>query len=92
MSDEIAFTITFFDDHVAARKREEVCTLEAVVDLIRSATAARKDQLPWLKLARFGEQRTEKGARPYTDRQIDVLARIGEKVDHLLRATWAAGA
>jgi len=49
-----AFAVTFFTDHAAKTKREESLSLERLAERIRHTTAARKDGLPWLKLARFG--------------------------------------
>ena len=63
--DEVAVcevVVTFFANHAAATKREETLTLEALATLIHSTTANAKEQLPWLKFARFGDTRTEKGS------------------------------
>lgn len=54
--------VTFFQDYGATTRREGTTTLRSLADLIARTTASRKDQLPWLKLARFGETRTEKGS------------------------------
>ncbi|MGI4951927.1 MAG: DUF3987 domain-containing protein [Janthinobacterium lividum] len=56
------FAVTFFQDHTASRKQEELHTLDSLADCIRTTTAAEKGRLPWLKLARFGDQRTKKGS------------------------------
>jgi hypothetical protein len=50
--------VTFFKDFAAKTKREEVLTLRALGDLIATTTAVEKTALPWLKLARFGDQKT----------------------------------
>jgi hypothetical protein len=55
------FTVTFFDHTSARFKREQQLTAAELVELIETSSAERKDLLPWLKLARFGELRTEKG-------------------------------
>jgi putative DNA primase/helicase len=56
------FAVTFFSDHVAQEKRLESLTVEAVAKIIRTTSASEKARLPWLKLARFGNARTEKGS------------------------------
>ncbi|MFC0386863.1 phage/plasmid primase, P4 family [Muricoccus vinaceus] len=56
------FPVTFFRDHTATRKREELTTLTQLAKRITTTNAPRKDQLPWLKLAQFGDARTEKGS------------------------------
>lgn len=53
-------TVTFFPDEKAQKKREEALTLEQLRDKILSTTAADKFDLPLLKLAAFGNQRTDK--------------------------------
>ena len=55
------FTVTFFTDAAAAAKREEAICLHDLADLIATTSASSKGQLPWLKLARFGDTRTGKG-------------------------------
>jgi hypothetical protein len=52
--------VTFFSDHAAADKRERDLSLDDLAELIREAMAPSKEQLPWLKLARFGECRKYK--------------------------------
>ncbi len=55
-------TVTFFPNHGANRKREESLTLAELAERIRVTDAPSKAMLPWLKLARFGEKRTDKGS------------------------------
>ena len=52
--------ITFFPDYAAATKHEESYTPRALAGRIRVVTAPSKARLPWLKLARFGDTRTDK--------------------------------
>lgn len=52
------FAITIFASASATRKAEEQTTLSALADRIRTTQAPAKSQLPWLKLARFGDRRT----------------------------------
>ena len=57
-----AITVTFFADHAATTKREECLTLTALAELIRATNADTKQSLPWLKLAKFGDARTDKNS------------------------------
>jgi hypothetical protein len=59
---DAAVVVTFFIDHAATTKREELLTLEDLAERIRATDAATKQGLPWLKLARFGDQRTDKNS------------------------------
>src|SRR5215469_5260622 len=52
-------TVTFFDDFAALTKREASLTIAELVDLIEQTTAATKEQLPWLKCAIFGNERSQ---------------------------------
>jgi len=54
--------VTFFENCAAAKKTEEHLTLPDLAERIRHTSAPRKDALPWLKLARFGDTRTSKGS------------------------------
>jgi len=54
--------VTFFTDAAARTKREELYSLRSLATRINAITAARKTGLPWLKLARFGQLRTDKGS------------------------------
>jgi hypothetical protein len=58
----LTFTVTFFPDFAAKTKREQLLGLNTLAQLIHDAAAPAKEQLPWLKLARFGDTRTEKGS------------------------------
>jgi hypothetical protein len=71
--------VTFFKDATARTKREELCILRSLADRINTVTAARKADLPWLKLARFGEQRTDKNSLRHDD---NVLAISGIEGDY----------
>lgn len=52
--------VTFFKNFAASEKWEEHFSLRNLAVRIKSVTAATKAQLPWLKLATFGELRTDK--------------------------------
>jgi hypothetical protein len=56
------FALTTFKDYAAATKHEEFWTLRALAERIRATTASEKEALPWLKLARFGDVRTDKNS------------------------------
>ena len=59
---EASCEITFFDNYAATVKREEHHTLEALAERISTTTADTKERLPWLKLARFGDARSNQGS------------------------------
>jgi hypothetical protein len=71
--------LTLFQSHGAAAKREETVTLRSLAGRVATTTAARKDQLPWLKLARFGDTRTDKGSLRH---DANVLAISGIEADY----------
>jgi putative DNA primase/helicase len=71
--------VTYFDDYAAVRKNERQISLEQLAEQIRSANAAEKDALPWLKLARFGNATTEHGSLRH-DR--NVISVTGCEVDY----------
>lgn len=52
--------LTIFRDSAAATKQEKTITLRALASVIKKQTAVRKDALPWLKLAQFGDKRSDK--------------------------------
>src|SRR3954453_6400331 len=54
--------VTFFTDHLASTKREQRLTPTALAELIHTTAAKDKASLPWVKLARFGDQRTNRGS------------------------------
>jgi putative DNA primase/helicase len=55
-------TVTFFTNSAATSKHEEQLSLEALAQLIDTTTAPSKEELPWLKLARFGSKRSQGGS------------------------------
>jgi hypothetical protein len=57
-----SFAVTFFPNLGATEKREERHTLRSLADQVRTVTAAEKSQLPWLKLARFGNQQSKRNS------------------------------
>ena len=56
---DLRVAVTFFPNRAAATKTEEYLTLSELALRIRVADAPQKDMLPWLKLARFGNQPTD---------------------------------
>jgi hypothetical protein len=72
-------TVTFFPNSAAKTKREETLTLAKLAALIKRAHAAQKEDLPWLKLARFGEQRSDKNSLRH---DANVLAITGIEADY----------
>lgn len=54
--------ITFFAGYAAATKTESTTSLRALMDKLSTTKAVKKDALPWLKLASFGNQKTDRGS------------------------------
>jgi Protein of unknown function (DUF3987) len=73
------FLVTFFPDQKAGKMTAEHLTLPALRDKILQTTAPKKDELPWLKLAEFGEQRSDKNCLRHDG---NVLTVTGCEVDH----------
>src|SRR5271155_1607455 len=59
--------VTFFDDFAARSKREERLAPADLARLICNTIASQKSQLPWLKLARFGNTRSDKNSLRHDD-------------------------
>ncbi len=71
--------VTFFTNFAAAQKQEKCWSLRSLEPHIRSVTAARKNELPWLKLARFGGIASVKGCLRH---DANVLAITGIEADY----------
>jgi hypothetical protein len=71
--------VTLFASYAANTKREACFTAQELADLIRRAMAASKEALPWLKLARFGDQRTAAGSLRHDG---NMLAITGIEADY----------
>jgi hypothetical protein len=54
--------VTVFADFAAPEQRLEVLSLAALAELARTTTARAKEDLPWLKLARFRSGATPRGS------------------------------
>jgi hypothetical protein len=74
-----AIAVTFFRDFGASRKTEEELSLQQLAPRILASNAPVKKQLPWLKLARFGNVRTEKNSLRHNP---NVLAISGIEADY----------
>ncbi|WP_338661148.1 virulence-associated E family protein [Pararoseomonas sp. SCSIO 73927] len=72
-------TVTRFDGHGAARKKEVAISLRNLAPGILKRTAPEKSALPWLKLAQFGDQATPKGSLRH---DANVLAVDGVEGDY----------
>ncbi len=74
-----AFHVTIFPDEYAAMKTAEVLTPWALCDKILTTSAAIKTDLPYLKLARYGDVKSDKNCLRYDD---NVRAISGVVVEH----------
>jgi hypothetical protein len=74
-----AITVTFFDDKFATSKREAQITLQALAARIERTTKPEKTRLPWVKCARFGEQKTKDGSLRHN---ANMLAITGIEADY----------
>jgi hypothetical protein len=72
-------TVTFFENFAAKTKSEETLSLDEIERLIREATAHSKAELPWIKLARFGNIKTNKGSLRH---DANVIAITGIEGDY----------
>jgi predicted P-loop ATPase len=72
-------TVAFFKDYRASSVRHETITLAFLVSLILSQTAAEKAKLPWLKLALFGDLRTDMKALRH---DANILEISGVELDY----------
>ena len=72
-------TVTFIKDETGAEMRRVDMTLPQLAEHIRFQTAASKMALPWLKLALFGNKRSEKNSLRTNE---NVLQITGIEVEH----------
>ncbi len=77
-------TITTFDGYAATSKAEVTTSLRAFIPQLRDTTANSKAELPWAKLATFGEARTDNGSFRHDKNIVSVdgaeLDYDGEKI------------
>lgn len=76
---DVPLRVTLFPDHKAQSKGELATTLRALCQRIRDTRAVSKAALPWLKLAQFGDTRTDKGSLRY---DANVMAITGVEGDY----------
>lgn len=74
-----AFVTTFFVNAAASSRTEARNTLTQLADRIRMTNARCKSQLPWLKLARFGNKRSVEGS---LRNDANVVAISGVEADY----------
>jgi hypothetical protein len=73
------FQVTFFSDASAKKLKARDMSLEELRDLILKTSAAAKADLPWLKLATFGDKRSDKGSLRHN---ANVLSISGIEADY----------
>ena len=73
------FNMTVFTDTKAAEINDAHCNLTELAGVVRDKMASRKDRLPLLKLATFGDDRTDKGSLRH-DGNLDRVT--GVEVDY----------
>src|SRR3954451_24256748 len=71
--------VTVFDDATARTKRLELYSMRSLASRINAVTAARKADLPWLKLVKFGEMRSNKGSLRH---DANIIAISGIEADY----------
>jgi len=76
---DIPLSVTFFRDHAAQSKRTYEHSLRALIPMLRDTTAPSKAELPWLKLATFGDVRTQRGSLRHDD---NITAVTGIEADY----------
>ena len=79
MPGAMGWAVTFFGDYAAATKREALVDLADLVRRIETTTGPAKAGLPWLKMARFGEVKTDKGSLRH---DANMLAISGVEADY----------
>jgi hypothetical protein len=65
-------TVTAFRDHAAREKTERALSLRQLAERVMHTKAASKAALPWLKLASFGDVRTEKHSLRHNDNVLSI--------------------
>ena len=77
MSVKIAFTT--FDSRWAARKAQYECAWVQIISVLKNPPKCdTKDQAPWIKMATFGEQRTEKNCLRSNDNILEITGLEGD--------------
>lgn len=73
------FAVSFLRDETGKSVTEESLSLSELAERIRTTTAQTKEDLPWLKLARFGSVRTVAGSLRHN---ANVIAITGVEADY----------
>jgi hypothetical protein len=76
---DIPLSVTFFRDYAAQSKRDQEQSLRALIPMLRDTTAPSKAELPWLKLATFGDVRTSRGSLRHDE---NITAVTGIEADY----------
>lgn len=76
---DIPLSVTFFRDYAAQSKRANEQSLRALIPMLRDTTAPSKAELPWLKLATFGDVRTVRGSLRHDE---NITAVTGIEADY----------
>jgi hypothetical protein len=76
---DIPISVTFFRDHAAQSKRTNEQSLRALIPMLSDTTAPSKAELPWLKLATFGDVRTQRGSLRHDE---NITAVTGIEADY----------
>ena len=93
----LRLAVTFFSDYAAQTKREEEISLAELARRIRNTSQRTKGRLPWLKLARFGDQRTDKNSLRHDGNVLTISGLEADydggevSVDHALQILAEAG-
>jgi hypothetical protein len=89
--------VTFFKDFAAKSFTTDNLTLFELQERVKNASARKKSDLPWLKLAVFGNKRTDKGSLRHDANVLQItgieLDYDGEKIafDDAMKAVTAMG-
>jgi putative DNA primase/helicase len=67
-----SFFVTFFPDKFAKTQSIDALTLDELADLIAGQEASDKARMPWLKLARFGGNVTDRGSLRSNANMLDL--------------------
>jgi hypothetical protein len=73
-----ALLVTLFRDQFAKTKEEKRLSLDALAEIIRITRAPTKAALRWLKLARFGDLRSDRGSLRHDDNVIVITGVEGD--------------
>lgn len=75
------FAITFFSNAGATTRREELLSLDDLAVRVRQTSGPDKAGLPWLKLARFGDRRSDKGSLRHDGNVLGITGIEGDYDD-----------